>query len=741
MLTGATADITAVVTGTSNKSVVWSVCNGNGASCVVGGNSTVGTIMQIGLDSQGNSIARYTAPATVPAPPDCRAETGGCSVVLQGFLTAFDVSCFARVTVESSTNPIPTITSLVPPSAIVGGAAFTLTVNGTGFVASSVVRWEGSDRATTFINSTQLQAAIPASDIAATGTANVTVFNPPPDGGESNMAVFNINNPAPILTLLSPSTAVAGGVAFTLTITGTGFIPASEVRWNGSPRTTAFETPTEVTADIPASDIAAVGTAMVTVVNPAPGGGTSNPLTFTISSGFTAAVEWISLSMGGTQGNGVTAGPPAVSAGGRFVVFQSVASDLVAGDTDSFVDVFVRDTCIGGPMGCTPGTTRESVATDGTTQNLSTFAVSPPAITPDGRFVVFTSFASNLVPGDTSNEPDIFVRDTCVGAPMGCTVSTTRANLTSAGGEANDGAAVPGISADGRFVVFGTNADNLITGDTNGDSDIYVRDTCEGAPMGCTPATVRVSVTSAGAQLSFAGGFPVISAGGRFVVFASDSPNLGASPLGDIFLHDRDVSGDGTFDEAGDIATIKVSPASDAGLADAPHANNFTDVSADGRFVAFESNASNLITGDTNGATDVFVRDTCIGAAMGCTPATMRVSVATDGSEADDLSAFPSISDDGRFVAFTSLAGNLVPDDTNGAADVFVRDTCVGAPMGCVPSTRRVSLTVDGNETGSDSFQPAISPDGLFVGFLSDGALDPADSTTLPDIYLALPLP
>jgi hypothetical protein len=186
-------------------------------------------------------------------------------------------------------NPVPTTTSLNPASAVVGGAAFTLTVNGSNFVTGSVVQWNGSARTTTFVSSTQLTAAIPATDIAATGTATVTVFNPTPGGGTSNAQTFSITsgsgNPVPVLNSISPPCTARGGPGFTLNISGSNFISGSVVQWNGSPRTTTFVSSTQLTAAIPAADIAATGTPSVTVFNPAPGGGLSSALTISISPG------------------------------------------------------------------------------------------------------------------------------------------------------------------------------------------------------------------------------------------------------------------------------------------------------------------------------------------------------------------------------------------------------------------------------------------------------------------------
>jgi hypothetical protein len=184
----------------------------------------------------------------------------------------------------AGTNPVPTTSALEPSSGVAGGAGFVLIVHGGNFVGNSVVRWNGADRITVFESTSVLTAAIPPSDIATAGTAQVTVFNPMPGGGTSNAQTFTISaaNPVPTTSGLNPSSRTAEGPGFTLTVNGTNFIGSSAVRWNGANRTTTFVSGTQLTAAIPASDIATPGTAQVTVVNPAPGGGTSNTQTFTI---------------------------------------------------------------------------------------------------------------------------------------------------------------------------------------------------------------------------------------------------------------------------------------------------------------------------------------------------------------------------------------------------------------------------------------------------------------------------
>ena len=179
------------------------------------------------------------------------------------------------------TSAAPTITTLNPNSATAGSAAFNITVTGTGFVSGAVVQFGGTNLTTTFSSSTQLTATVPASAIAAAGTVQVTVSNP--GGAVSNSATFTVNNPPPTITTLNPNSATAGGAAFTMTVTGTGYISGAVVKFGATSLTTTFSSSTQLSAAVPASSITTAGTASVTVVNPS-GGGTSNAVTFTINS-------------------------------------------------------------------------------------------------------------------------------------------------------------------------------------------------------------------------------------------------------------------------------------------------------------------------------------------------------------------------------------------------------------------------------------------------------------------------
>jgi len=289
-------------------------------------------------------------------------------------------------------NPAPTLNSISPTSATAGGAVFTLTVDGSNFVSGSVVRWNGNSRTTTFVSATQLTASIPASDIASGGTAQVTVFNPTPGGGTTTALTFTTENPVPTLRLLTPNSAVAGTTGFTLRLDGSGFVPASVVQWNGVNRTTTFASGSRLTTAIAANDIATPGTAQVTVFNPTPNGGTSNPLTFTIEASQPLAISTTSLpaSAGGKTYDftlGTRGGVPPVtwsliagslpaslaldSTTGRIAgSLNPVGSDTVANftvqATDSSVppgtgsrllSITVRAAALGGNNTCSPGTT------------------------------------------------------------------------------------------------------------------------------------------------------------------------------------------------------------------------------------------------------------------------------------------------------------------------------------------------------------------------------------------------
>jgi Tol biopolymer transport system component len=402
----------------------------------------------------------------------------------------------------------------------------------------------------------------------------------------------------------------------------------------------------------------------------------------------------VSVSSLGTAGDDFS-DLAAISADGRFVAFWSFASTLVPGDTNGTTDVFVHDRLTG---------TTERVSVDSHERQATGASIDTnlgrPAISADGRYVAFASSATNLVKGDRNQASDIFVRDRAAG-------TTERVSVVGRRTEANGGSSEPSISPDGRFVAFASGATNLVPGeDTNFTSDVFLLDRSTGPLQ-------RVSVSSAGDQANNSSGSPAVSPDGRLVAFSSDADNLvpgePQDSARDVYL--RDV-------QAGTTEGISTASSGLLRHSDGPA------ISANGQLVAYHSWDGGLVAGDTNDRYDVFVLDRTTGV-------TERVSVDSTGVQGNSDSFGASISSDGRFVAFTSDADNLVPGDGNFDTDVFVHDRQTH-------TTIRASVRTDGTETGFElgSLNAAISADGQVVAFESEGALVPEDSGFPVDVYV-----
>ncbi len=372
---------------------------------------------------------------------------------------------------------------------------------------------------------------------------------------------------------------------------------------------------------------------------------------------------------------------PAVSGDGRYVAFTSNADNLVPGDTANS-DVFVRDRVAG---------TTTLVSRSSTGEKADSVS-GLPAMTPDARYVAFISFATNLVPRDTNGNDDVFVRDRVTG-------TTRRISVSSAGFQSNgvaENAMSPAISADGRYLVFWSDATNLVPGDTNGIPDLFIRDTQRGT-------TTLVNVSSRGEQ---ANGYSwigpnAVSADGRYVAFTSDASNLARGDTNnaeDVFVRDIKKS-----------TTTRVSLSGNESQGDAGSSGGA--VSASGRYVAFTSGASNLTPASQWG--DLLVRDRVTGT-------TRLVSRRGEGA---------TVSADGRFVAFVSSDG-LVPRDSNGAADIYLRDRARR-------TTTLISVSSHGELGNGDNLFPVISADGCAVAFWSEADnLVPNDTNNVEDIFI-----
>jgi subtilisin len=272
---------------------------------VSGANFVPRSVIQINGSARTTSFVTPTQ-LTTPLQASDVAQGGTLAVRVSTAAPGGGTSSAATFTVN---NPLPTLGSFSPSDVPAGNAALTLTVNGTSFVPSSVVRWNGAARATTFVSGARLTAAITAGDVAAVGTATVTVFTPGPGGGTTRAAKFTIRAPAPVAGSLSPTTATAPGPSFTLTVNGSNFLASSVVRWSGADRATTFVSATQLRATIQASDVAAPGSAAVTVFIPPPGGGTSAPLVFTT----TSQVLTLTLTINGSSAGSVVSSPAGIS--------------------------------------------------------------------------------------------------------------------------------------------------------------------------------------------------------------------------------------------------------------------------------------------------------------------------------------------------------------------------------------------------------------------------------------------
>lgn len=400
-------------------------------------------------------------------------------------------------------------------------------------------------------------------------------------------------------------------------------------------------------------------------------------------------VERVSVSHSGGDPNAAST-HPSISANGRFVAFESQANNLVVGDTNNRTDVFVRDR----RKGLTAPVTSGPQPNNGSRS---------PSISANGQAVAFHSWADNLVPSDWNGTADVFVS----------TGGTVRlASLSDAGGQSAKGSYFPSVSANGRYVAFVGFGDDLVEDDNNGQPDVFVRDTAAGR-------TYLVSLAGDSSQANGTNRDPSISDDGTLVAFASWATNLvsgDANNAPDIFV--RNWRGGQTWLVSG--------PSS---LTVGNGRSSLPEISGDGRFVAFGSEATNLVRQpirDSNGFKDIFARDYRA-------DRTYLASVTYLGyGQANDDCLLPSISADGRFVAFHSAATNLVRQGTNSMTQVYVGDC---RSSGAQPFAYLVSTTMEGYPRES-SAMPSISGDGKWVAFASTGALVPDDRNRNQDIYV-----
>jgi hypothetical protein len=522
-----------------------------------------------------------------------------------------------------------------------------LTVNGSDFVSGATVYWNSISRVTNFVSSTQLTATILASDLAAGGSsASVTVQNPSPSAGISNVEAFSFENPAPIVASVTPSSALAGST-LTVNITGSGFINGATVQLGGQNFNASVASSTSLTAQIAPQS---VGALPLVVSNPAPTAGPSNSVSFTgTAAGPGVTPTLVSI---GTSGN--VGGFGTMSANARYVAFSN---DL-------------RDTCFNGPTGCIPSTIQfanaggfsqsggfnlgQVVTNDGkylaslisgypsilygpgdlefvttcigvssgcTTDDsllLLDAVTRVTGITQDGRYITF----EDAMPGNQATDA---IEDACTGAPPNCTPSTI--NISSSAQSAAE------ASADARYAVFAQPQSISIM---TGPSEIVLHDTCLGAAPGCAPSdNVESDLTKSCTD-------PVISGDAQFIAYS----------CGEVFIQNTCIGAAGSCTPTASQVT-----SSNSGLGQTS-GSSADGLSAGGRFIVYET-PEPTIAGQTLSNPMVFVYDTCNGASGQCTPRNAPVCLNSQGAVANQGCSGAQISDDGAYILFNSGSTNL----------------------------------------------------------------------------------
>jgi hypothetical protein len=702
-------------------------------------------------------------------------------------------------TITPVASGVPTVTSMNPSTAIAGAAGLVLNLTGTNFVSQSTVFVNNANRTTTFISSTALQVDLDSSDLLTPGPVAIKVVNPLPGGGGSSTVSLNVLTANPTISAVAPTSALAGATSATLSITGSGFLNQfSFVQLNGSPQqvTTTIGGSTAASAVLTAGNLVSAGVNQITVLNKPPGGGTSNILTYSINPTHLLGLPvLVDLAADGSQAiNGICDGAancasgnlglttiasgPSSSSSGQFVAFASVSHNLVLTDLNTDSDVYVRNTCLALAT-CVPVTALVSSDPNG---NAANGASSEPTVDSAGTHAAFTSLATNLVttvPVQTG-VTQVYWRPVCMPtATAPCTINpssnfdTQLVSISADGQTAGNGPSYnPVISPDGQYVAFVSLATNLVT-DITADGvtpQVYIRNTCNIATIvttaptnSCVPTTFLVSTPDGATFGNGPSSNPSISEDGLFVSFTSTASNLGSTAPNpnaesEIFERGTCITTITSTTNTCVAVTTLISTPDGTTPADGPSVQSTlsacgsitTTISsactsstiANGRFVAFASTASNLVTGiGPPQPQQIYVRDTCLGVTIvvaQCTPSTTLVSTPDGVTPANGLSEHPSANTSGQFIAFSSLASNLA-STVNGVENVFVRNTCLGVIPTC---TTGVVLASISNGTGASpangaSVVPSISADGHTVSFLSTASnLVARDTNALEDIFL-----
>jgi hypothetical protein len=666
-------------------------------------------------------------------------------------------------TITPVASGAPIVTSMNPSTAYAGTAGLLLNLTGSGFVSQSTVFVNNSNRTTTYISSTALQANLDSSDLLTPGAVSIKVVNPQPGGGGSTPVSLKVLTANPTISAVAPTSVLAGATSSNLSVTGTGFLNQySYVTMNQQQMTTTIGGSTSAAVALTADDLVNAGVNQINVVNKPPGGGISNTLTYSVNPTHLLGLPvLVDLAADGSQAiNGICGGAancgsgnlgltattsgPSSSSSGQFVAFASVSRNLVLTDLNTAADVYVRNTCLA-LASCVPVTAVVSSDPNG---NAANGASSDPTVDATGTHAAFTSLATNLVTTVSvqTGLTQVYWRPVCMPtATTPCAISpssnfdTQLVSISADGQTAGNGASYnPVISPDGQYVAFVSKATNLVSNITADGihPQVYIRNTCNIATIvttaptdTCVPTTYLVSTPDGSTFGNDDSSNPSISEEGLFVAFTSVATNLGSTapnPNGTAEVFERGTCITTITSTTNTCVSVTTLISTPDGTTPADGASGQSTLSAcgsvttvtssactsstiaSGRFVAFASTATNLVAG-IGPLQQIYVRDTCIGVTIIvalCTPSTTLVSTPDGVTPANGLSEHPSASSSGQFIAFSSLASNL-GSTVNGIENVFVRNTCLGVIPTC---TTGVVLASIANTTGVVPANGGVAP-------------------------------
>jgi hypothetical protein len=556
--------------------------------------------------------------------------------------------------------PKPTITSISKTTAQVNDPGFTLTVNGSNFFSGVHVQWDGLDRATQFVNGTQLTAQMLSGDIAVGGNHTIRVSNPSPNAGISDGVNFFVQAPKPAIASITPDPVYAAStINQEFTITGTNFLPTSKVSFDGVPFTFNLNaTPTQIKFFSTTPRRLAPLEIKVTNDNFGPQTDAKNITLIASAAGINTRPMFGRLLTDDMSES--------------VFLLQRISST----QPDYAHRIANYKTCIGVPA-CTPQTqVLEDVGAFNATSFLSNV---PTDISSDARYITYATEQASTSGHFFALGPE-YVYDRCKGAIAGCAPQSYRITVPVDGTAPNDDRAnsctgLPctpvgesvSISGDGRYVAFQSDLPNLVTGDTNGVRDVFLRDMCLGAPAGCLPTTVRIAEAASS---------PRMSKDARFIYYLAS---------GGLHVYDTCIGA-----PSGCVSSDVIADIDDTGtpLGGAPYT-----ITHNGRYVAFGVYPS-------FGTRKTWLRDTCLGVTTACTPTTVLL-ITTEPVQ--------SLTEDGKYVAVTTKETFGDPADTNDT-DVYVIKTCLGASGSCTQVAKRISVDAQGIQVGGQD--ATFSPDG-----------------------------